>query len=114
LVVEDDALIRLMIVSSLEDLRCTVVATAFKLNDAVQKATHLNFDVGLLDINVAGTMIYPVGEILLARHIPFVFATAYDAEVIPANFHCVPLLTKPFDEEQLRDQLCLAMRGASH
>ncbi len=114
LVVEDDALIRLMIVSSLEDLRCQVVGTAFRFNDAVDKATRLSFDVGLLDVNVAGTMVYPVGEILVARHIPFVFATAYDAEVIPANFHCVPLLTKPFDEEQLRDRLCLAMREASH
>jgi CheY-like chemotaxis protein len=103
-----------MIVSSLEDLHCQVVGTAYKLTDAVDKATHLNFDVGLLDVNMAGTMVYPVGEILVARHIPFVFATAYDAVEIPANFHSVPLLTKPFDEDELREQLLHAIRGVPH
>jgi CheY-like chemotaxis protein len=114
LVVEDDALIRMMIIASLEDLHCTVVDTAFNLDNAVRKAQHLHFDVGLLDVNVAGTLVFPVSAILVERHIPFIFATAYSIEIIPTRYRCAPLLAKPFNEVELRDRLCLAMHCTYH
>ena len=40
-------------------------------------------------------MVYPVADALRARGIPFVFATAYDAWVIPDAFAGVPVAQKP-------------------
>jgi len=113
LVVEDDALIRLMIVDYLKDLDCVVVATASVLPDALQKASSLAFDVGLLDINLKGTLSYPVGEVLAARHIPFLFCTAYSAAALPAELSSTPVLMKPFNMHQLADQLQIAIGGVS-
>jgi CheY-like chemotaxis protein len=110
LIVEDDALIRLMIEDFLTDLGCEVVATASRLGDAIQKASALAVDVTVLDLNLAGNLSYPVGQALVARGIPFVFVTGYRPDRLPAEFHTVPLVTKPFELPQLARALNAALQ----
>lgn len=108
LVVEDDALVCMMIEDFLGDLGCEVIATAARLEEAVEQASTLTLDVAVLDVNLAGKLSYPIAEILGARRIPFLFATGYGVAGLPKDLKGVPLLSKPFGIRQLHDALHLA------
>jgi len=56
----------------------------------------------ILDINLGGTLVYPVAEELAARGIPFIFVTGYGTESIDRRFANVPVLQKPIDREALQ------------
>ncbi|MGE0225647.1 MAG: response regulator [Acetobacteraceae bacterium] len=105
MVVEDEALVAMMILEYLEDLGCQVVATASRLQEALEKAADVQADVGLLDVNLAGQMSYPVAEVLRGRGIPVVFATGYGTDGLPSTLRNVPVLSKPFRQHQLADAL---------
>ena len=106
LVVEDEATISMWMEDVLDELGCKVVATASRLDVAMEKARTVEVDVALLDVNLVGQVSYPVAEILRARNIPFVFATGYGSAGLPAGLEDTPVLSKPF----LRDQLAAALR----
>ncbi|MEQ1954143.1 response regulator [Mesorhizobium sp. CN2-181] len=65
----------------------------------------------VLDINIGGTLIYPLAEELRAAGIPVVFTTGYDVSVIPAEFKTIPLLVKPIEFRQLTEILGRTFRG---
>src|SRR6185503_16413841 len=58
-------------------------------------------DAAVLDINLQGEMVFPVADALANRHVPFVFATGYDDEAIPARFAAVARYEKPVNPEQI-------------
>ena len=62
--VEDEALIRMMIVEMLEELGHRVVAEAGSIETAEPLAHTSVFDLAFFDINVAGFNISPIAEIL--------------------------------------------------
>lgn len=49
----------------------------------------------LLDINLGDGADFRVAAALAKLKIPFVFATGYDSDVIPAEFSTIPCLQKP-------------------
>jgi len=94
--VEDEALIRMMIVEMLEELGHRVVAEAGNIRTAEPMAQTAAFDLGVLDINVAGFNISPIAEIVAARGLPFIFISGYGPEGRPVKFTDKPVLGKPF------------------
>jgi CheY-like chemotaxis protein len=108
LVVEDEAIIAMMMEEFLTELGCEVAAVASRLEDAEGKARTCRFDIATLDINLAGQVSYPVATILGSRGIPFIFATGYGLVGLPAELTEVPVLSKPFSMEALG----LALRAA--
>ncbi|HEV3237761.1 MAG TPA: response regulator [Gemmataceae bacterium] len=54
LLVEDEALIRMMVVGMIEELGHIVVAEAGNMNDALALARTADFEIAVLDINLAG------------------------------------------------------------
>ena len=100
LLVEDDAMLTMMLEDALESLGCTVEAAA-TLPDAMQMAETAEAAVALLDINVAGHPVYPVAEVLRERGIPFFFVTAYVHEGVAPEYSHVPRLHKPFHLAEL-------------
>ena len=108
LVVEDEAIIAMLIEEFLEELGCELVATATRLEAAIEVARTLTIDIALVDLNLAGKVSYPVAEILQARGIPFVFATGYGKPGLPSALQATPVLVKPFQMTQLEDVLRLA------
>jgi CheY-like chemotaxis protein len=108
LVVEDEAMVSMMLEDFLEDLGCVVVATASRLEDALVKAAQLEVDVAVLDVNLAGKLSYPVAELLRSRGIPFLFATGYGTAGLPDRLSDAPVLSKPY----LRAQLVAALEAA--
>jgi CheY-like chemotaxis protein len=111
LVVEDDYMIAAELVRALEDQGATVVGPAGSVADALALiSTAAALDGGVLDINLGGELIYPVADALRERGTPFVFATGYDAWVIPDQYRDASRCEKPVDVHQLAS---LLLRGQS-
>jgi CheY-like chemotaxis protein len=51
--------------------------------------------MAILDIKLGDELVYPVAEALRARGVPFIFATGYDAGMVPTAYADVPLAQKP-------------------
>jgi len=111
-VVEDETLIRMMIVEMLEELGHRVIAEAATIHDAEPLARDAVFDLAVFDINVAGFNISPIAEIVAARLLPFIFVSGYGPEGRPALFKDTPVLRKPFLMEHLADMINAAMGEA--
>ena len=52
-------------------------------------------DAAILDIDLAGETVYPLADMLSERKIPFVFATGYDASLMPEKYRGFILCEKP-------------------
>ena len=102
LVVEDEALVGIMIQECLTELGFQIVGPVCTASDALAAAKSGDFDAAILDINLGDGMVYQVAEILARRHVPFVFVTGYDAESVDSRFREIPVLQKPVEREMLQ------------
>ena len=100
-VVEDEAMIRMMVMDMLEELGCRVAAEAGDVEEAAKLARSADFDLAILDVNVKGKLITPVAELIRARGRPIIFATGYGSEGLPEEFRDFPALQKPFQQDAL-------------
>jgi CheY-like chemotaxis protein len=103
--VEDEAIIRMMLAEMVEELGHRVVAEAGSIAAAEPLAQIAAFDLAILDINVGGHLIMPVAEILDSRHLPFFFLTGYTKPALPEQFGGRKILLKPFLIDKLRDTI---------
>jgi CheY-like chemotaxis protein len=111
LVVDDEAMIRMLLVDMLSELGYTVAAEAARLEDALEAATTAEFDIAILDVNLQGQTIAPVASALAERRLPFVFATGYNEHGLPEGFRDRPMLRKPFQMDGLSRTLETAFAG---
>ena len=111
LVVEDEAMIRMLLEDMLGELGYIVAAQAARVEEALEAAKTAAFDVAILDINLNGQTIVPVAEALDARGMPFVFATGYGEHGLPEAFRDRPTLKKPFQMDGLGRSLEVALGG---
>ena len=102
MVVEDEALVAMVESDALTELGYEVAGPFSRLAEAHAAVESGNIAAAILDINLAGTLVYPVAEALTARGIPFVFVTGYGTESVDARFAQVPVLQKPIEREQLQ------------
>ena len=109
LVVEDEALVAMAVELQLLDFGCVIAALAFHVSEAVGAARSLPIDIALLDVNVAGREVFPVADALIARGIPFVFASGYGAQTLRPDLRHNLLLHKPFTAAELRRGLEAAL-----
>ena len=112
LIVEDDAMIAMMIEDFLNESGWNVVGWAAGIERALAMARDADIDVALLDVNLRGQDSFGVADILATRHIPFVFATGYGVEGVATRFRGIPTLTKPFQRDQLDRVLREVIAGA--
>ena len=68
-----------------------------------------NFDLAILDVNLDGEPVLPVADALVARGMPFVFATGYGERGLPELYRDRPTLKKPFQMEGLKQMLQSAL-----
>lgn len=113
LIVEDEALVVMMLEEMLRELGCVVTGTASQTDAAKEMLATSPCDCALLDIKLGSEPVYPLAELLAARDVPFIFVTGYDhPDVLPA-FRNRPVLRKPFDLASLQQALvnALALAG---
>jgi CheY-like chemotaxis protein len=105
LVVEDEALVAMLLEDMLRRLGCVVVGPAPSVDAATDIAGRAVFDLALLDLNLRGEVVFPVAEILVKRDIPFVFVTGYGDLQLPFPLARRPTLAKPFDLKRLEEAI---------
>jgi len=111
LVVEDEPMIAMMFDDMIQDFGSEVIGPVSQIKEALPLASHADLDAAVLDINVGGTVVYPVADVLQERGIPFVFATGYRPEALPARFAGCIALPKPFTYATLADALETVLAG---
>lgn len=102
LLVEDEALVAMMIQDTLVEFGFQVIGPVGTASKALAAARESHFDAAVLDINLSDGLVYTVAEILEKRGVPFVFVTGYDAESVDVRFSGVPLLQKPIERDMLQ------------
>jgi CheY-like chemotaxis protein len=105
LIVEDELMIRMLLEGMLTDLGHSVAAEAGGLDEAISLAKQAEFDVAVLDVNLNGTSVTPVVEILLQRGVPFIFASGYGQRGLPEAYRTAPVLQKPFQADALQEAI---------
>ena len=106
LVVEDSALVVLVIEDILRKLGLTIVGPGSRLAEALKLAREETIHAALLDVNLNGEMSWEVAAVLRDRGIPFLFTTGYDAgTMLPTAFADEPVLNKPFKSDDLANAL---------
>jgi CheY-like chemotaxis protein len=110
LVVEDEAIIAMMVEEMLIDLGASVVGPAPSIPVARNLIETAPIDAAVLDVNIRSDRIDPIAELLRARHIPFVFATGYGSGVSSAH-QSEFVLEKPYTSDRLLSALTLALSG---
>lgn len=101
LLVEDEFLLALQLEDLLQSRGATVRGPYSKLDEAMEAARRDHFDFAILDINLNGTLVYPLADDLLGRGIPFLFLTGYSLSNLPERFRGVTRLNKPCEPNLL-------------
>ena len=105
-------LIALLIEEVLADQECSIVGPYANLADALAAARVETFDLAVLDVNLAGEMVYPVAELLAGRQIPFILLSGYGKNALPADRQDWVVCNKPFEIDKLVRMLELLVRDA--
>jgi DNA-binding response OmpR family regulator len=101
LVVEDEALIVMMLEDILDELGYAVASTAQSVDEAMAALDQNAFDAVILDVNLGEERSWPVAALLKARGTPFVLSTGASTNDTPAEFADVPNIRKPYAFEEL-------------
>ena len=105
LVVEDEALVSMLVEDELRGAGAEVVGPAPSVGDALRLVEAAAADGGLsaavLDINLDGRHVKPVADRLAALGVPFLFATGYGETCDTGGHRAAPTLHKPFAPERL-------------
>jgi CheY-like chemotaxis protein len=112
LVVEDEALVALQLEDMLAELGCAIVGPASRVGQALQMLGAGKVDAAVLDLNVAGELVYPVADALANRGLPYIFATGYSANGVAKPYRRHPILQKPFLPSQLRTAMLESLASA--
>lgn len=105
LVVEDEALVAMMMEYGLVDAGADVIGPAFSVEEALGLIERTVQDGGLnaavLDLNLEGAAVSPVADRLADLGVPFVFATGYGEDCDRGAHAAAPVLAKPFNPNAL-------------
>jgi CheY-like chemotaxis protein len=101
LIVEDEAMVSMLIEDMLADLGCVVAGTAARVDEALAAVATGGFDVAVLDMNLDGHSAHPVADALRTAGVRFVYATGYGDAGLHETDVGVPVLNKPFQGSQL-------------
>ena len=110
LLVEDEAMIAMLLEDMLGDLGCAVIGPAYGVAAALELARrHADIDVAILDVNLAGSPVYEVADLLRDRRVPMVFCTGYGDTRLRPQDQGAPLLGKPFRAREVAQALQQAL-----
>lgn len=103
LVVEDEALVAMLIEDVLADAGFEVVGPFGQAAKALSSLADETVDAAILDVNLGGgERSYSVASELSERGVPYIFLTGHGRAGIDLRYADVPVLQKPFDPQTLR------------
>ncbi len=112
LVVEDEALIALLLADCLQNAGFEVVGPATSVAKALALIEQTGCDAAVLDIRLGNESAEPIARELRARGTPFVTVSGYSPSQRSPTFEGAPMLVKPVRTNDLIAELrrCLAAR----
>jgi CheY-like chemotaxis protein len=105
LIVEDEALIAMLLEEYVEGFGCQVVGIGTNVQQALKCAEELDFDIALLDVNLGGQKAPALPSILVRRGKRFAFVTGCGRAGVLASHSQAPIVGKPFTEQTIADVL---------
>lgn len=110
LLVEDEAMIAMLLEDMLGDFGCRVIGPAYGVAAALKLAErNADIDLAILDVNLAGHPVYAVADLLRDRRVPVVFCTGYGDTRLRPQDQGAPLLGKPFRAPEVAAALTRAL-----
>ena len=113
LVVEDEALIRMMFEDVLLELGHSIAATAGDLASGLSFAKERDYELAILDVNLKGKPAFPIADVVRARGKALLFVTGYGSAGLAADYKGAAVLQKPFTEIQLSGAISSALAAGS-
>jgi len=111
LIVEDEFLVAMDLVSIVESLGHNVVGPAQSARSAIALAQSQQIDVALLDMNLVTDTAAPVADELDERGVPYAVVTAYLPDQLGKRFKSALLVSKPFHRRDIEAAIeCLRPR----
>ena len=102
LVIEDEYLLADDMGQALAQLGAEVIGPVPSLKRAVEILdADRPIDAAVLDIDLRSQASFPIADMLMARGVPFVFASGYGRAALPSRYEDTPLWVKPFDPDRL-------------
>jgi DNA-binding response OmpR family regulator len=117
LVIEDEPLVAMMLEDSLIEAGASVLGPAGSVEMALllldNALANGGISAAVLDLNLAGSAALPVSAKLDSASVPYVVATGYMEASMPADRPGAPVMTKPYDPEELVRLLATMMPPAA-
>lgn len=104
-IVEDEPILAMNVEDMLNELGHKVTAIATRLDTALLLAENSEFNLAILDINLAGSKSFEVADILRKKGIPLIFTTGYGRNGLDESYRGQHLLTKPFGVRELEHMI---------
>jgi two-component sensor histidine kinase len=102
LLVEDETLIAMQAERALAGAGYVVIGPIARLGDAPEAIANHALDGAILDINLNGERSFAIADLLVSRHVPFLFCTGFAAtSILPDRFREIPVIVKPFSASTL-------------
>ena len=112
LIVEDEAMVAMMLEDQLMEMGCVVVGVAGTVSEGLAKIENADeLDAAVLDVNLGGEKVFPVAEKLAERGVPFIFATGYGTAGLAPHLANTPTLAKPYSPKALEAMLAAVVEG---
>lgn len=112
LLLEDNMIVALEAEDTLFDLGAKAVWAASTLREAEAIVAREPIDLAMLDINIGLDTSLELASRLAASGVPFIFASGYGDDVrLAEGSAAVPILKKPYDGEQIRRAMAIALAG---
>jgi DNA-binding response OmpR family regulator len=100
-VVEDEPILAMALEDMLEALGYATAGSASSLGEALAAADDIDADAAILDVNLNGTVSFPVADVLARRNIPHLYATGYGQAAAEAGAKDAMILHKPYGLDDL-------------
>ena len=102
LILEDEVLVSMMMEDVMREIGVETVHVCVDAGTAKAAAMTADLDCAVLDVILKDGNSAEVADILTLRDIPFIFSTGSGLDSLPERHRHLPLITKPFADDDLR------------
>jgi CheY-like chemotaxis protein len=114
LVVDDEALIAMMLSDLIAEYGHETVGPAHSEGQALELVASTPIDAAILDVTLGDQDCFAVARALGDRGIPFAFATGHGVQSMPDAFRERRTVSKPFDFEMVKRLIDELVAPADH